>query len=202
MKSSLPSLSSHHRRSAQTDLDYFLRDLQFLKLASDKEIRTAIRCPQVIDGRIVVDDPDAARWLAYTYIEADRTSWSNVREVRLYQLTAEAIKAANRHGLIADADLWSSDGALWRKLKTADHPEVRRWVDRITPGTRFARSDEDPQFRVSTKIRSINPPVTDGSSVTPLSVLDPVFARYRRDYLTSKQGEWPMAVVNAPPTTA
>ena len=179
-------------------LDYFIRDLEFLKLANRDEIRTAIESLDVIEGRIVVNDSDVARWLAYTFIEADRASWSSFREVGLYQLAAEAIKTANRHGIIGETDLWNSDESLWSKLQSADNPEVKRWVRLITPGTRFAWNEEQPSFRVSTKVRSIDPPVTDGKSVTSLSELDPDFARYRSEYLASKKGLWPMEVVVSP----
>lgn len=179
-------------------LDYFLRDLEFLRLANDGEICAAIDSLEVVEGRITVNDSSAARWLAYTFIEVDRASWSSFREVGLYQLTAEAIKAAHQYGLIEEADLWGTDEALWEKLQSANHPEVRRWVRLITPGTRFTWSEEQPVFSVSTKVRSIDPPVTDGNSVTPLSLLDPDFARYRNEYLASKQGKWPMGLVNAP----
>ena len=183
-------------------LDYFFRDLKFLKLANDDEIQAVLESLEVVGGRITVNDTTAARWLAYTFIEADRASWSSFREVGLYQLTAEAINAANRYGLIGEGDLWGSDEALWRKLASADHPEVRHWVKLITPGTRFIWSEEPPTFSVSAKVRSIDPPVTDGNSVTPLSVIDPAFAQYRDEYLNSKQGQWPMGVVTAPEVMA
>jgi hypothetical protein len=183
-------------------LDYFLRDLEFLKLANGVEIQAALESLEVVEGQIAINDFSTARWLAYTFIEADRASWSNFREVGLYQLTAEAIKAANRYGLIGEADLWGSDEALWRKLESANHPEVMNWVKLITPGTRFTKSEEQPVFSVSTKVRSIDPPVTDGRSVTPLSVLDPDFARCRNKYLTSQQGQWSMGIVNAPKVMA
>jgi len=178
-------------------LDYFLRDLEFLRLASSAEVRSAIESLEVVEGRIVVSDPDAARWLAYTFIEADRASWSSFREVGLYQLTAEAIKVANRYGFIGEADLWGSDETLWEKLRLADHPEVRGLVKQITPGTCFTWDEEHPAFRVATKVRSIDPPVTSGKSVTPLSALDPVFRQYRDEYLAGKRGQWPMSIVNA-----
>lgn len=178
-------------------LDYFLRDLEFLRLANSGEIQLALESLEVAEGRIAVNDINAARWLAYTFIETDRLSWSSFREVGLYQLTAEAIKTASRYGLIAETDLWGSDDALWKKLESADHSEVRRWVELITPGTRFTWSQEQPVFSVSTKVRSIDPPVAGGNSVTPLSDLDPDFARYRNEYLSSKKGPWPMGIVNA-----
>lgn len=179
-------------------LDYFLRDLEFLKLANVGEIRAGLESLKVIGGNIAVANADAARWLAYTFIEADRASWSSFREVGLYQLTAEAIKAARQIGFISEVDLWGSDEALWRKLRSADHPEVTRWTKLITPGTRFTWSEEHPLFRVETKVRSVDPPVAHGESATPLSVLDSDFARYRDEYLAGKQGQWPMGLVRAP----
>ena len=116
----------------------------------------------------------------------------------LYEVTAEGIKAAMRCELVDEADLWGSDEALWQRLTSAEHSEVRRWVDLISPGTRFTWNEEQPVFRLSTKVRSIDPPVTGGDSVTPLSALDLTFAQYRNEYLTSKQGQWPMGVVPAP----
>jgi len=179
-------------------LDYFLRDLEYLSLAHEDEIQTAVKSLVVKAGKIVVDNPKAARWIAYTYIEADHASWSNFREVGLYQLTAEAIKAANKFGFIGEADLWGSDKNLWDKLCAADHPDIRALISLITPGTRFTWDAERPAFHVATKVRSIDPPVVDGHGVTPLSGLDPVFGRYREEYLAGKQGYWPIGIVNAP----
>lgn len=179
-------------------LDYFLRDLVFLGLACDAEIRAAVESLTVKDGRIAVNNLDAARWLAYTFIETDRTSWSSFREVGLYQLTAEAIKASIRNGCIGEQDLWGTDSVLWKKLCSADHDEIRSLVSLITPGTRFTWDEQHPAFRVATKVRSIDPPVVDGADATALSALDPVYGRYRNEYLAAKQGRWPMGVVSPP----
>lgn len=177
-------------------LDYFLRDLEFLGLASGDEIRAAVESLEVRDGRIVVKHPDAARWMAYTFIETDRASWSSFREVGLYQLTAEAIKIASKLGVVEESDIWSSDDNLWEKLCSAEHPDIKRYVNLITPGTRFTWDDENPLFRVATKIRSIDPPVSRGSDVKLLSDLDRAFGRYRQEYMSGKQGLWPMSVVS------
>lgn len=179
-------------------LDYFLRDLEFLGLANPKEISLVVKSLVVKDGKIAVNNPDAARWIAYTFIETDRASWSSFREVGLYQLTAEAIKAATQFGFICEADLWGTDKTLWDKLCAADHPGVRGLMNLITPGTRFTWDEVRPAFRVATKLRSIDPPVANGNVVTPLSELDPVFGRYRKEYLAGKQGHWPMGIVSAP----
>jgi hypothetical protein len=86
-------------------LDYFLRDLEFLGLASRAEIVAAVKSLVVKEEAIAVANPATARWLAYTFIETDRASWSNFREVGLYQVTAEAIKLATQIGLIQGGGL-------------------------------------------------------------------------------------------------
>jgi HD superfamily phosphohydrolase len=179
-------------------LDYFLRDLEFLGLASRDEIVAAVKSLCVKAGKIAVDNRETARWLAYTFIETDRASWSNFREVGLYQVTAETIKLAAQIGLIQEADYWGTDAALWRKLNSSEHPEIKRLLGFISPGTRFTWNEDSPMFRVGTKVRSIDPPVCHGDGVCPLSALDPDFDRYRHAYLTSKQGQWPMAIIPAP----
>lgn len=178
-------------------LDYFLRDLEFLGLASGDEIRAALESLEVRDEIIVVKNTDAARWMAYTFIEADRVSWSSFREVGLYQLTAEAIKIALKLRVVDESDIWNTDNTLWKKLRSAEHPDIKRYVSLITPGTRFTWDDENPVFRIATKIRSIDPPVSSGNDVKPLSHLDTAFSRYRQEYMSEKQGQWPMGVVSA-----
>ena len=179
-------------------LDYFLRDLKFLKLATHDEIYNALGALEIADGQIVVNNSDTAKWLAYTYIETDRASWSNFREVGLYQVTAEAIKSGRRHGLIKESDIWESDEDLWCKLQAIDHPEVRHWVKLISPGTRFIRDENKPDFTVSTKVRTIDPPVRSGKSICPLSEIDPAFRQFREDYIAGKKGPWPMRIVSSP----
>lgn len=181
-------------------LDYFLRDLEFLKLATTSEIDSVLKSLQTVDGRIVVNSVKDARWLAYTYIEADRASWSNFREVGLYQITAEAIKCGDKHGFIDEADLWGSDKNLWDTLRSIDHPEIQRWVKLISPGTRFTMNEKQPAFKVSTKVRTIDPPVMAEGAVQPYSTLDPSFSQFRNDYISGKQGVWPMGIVPPPGT--
>ncbi len=179
-------------------LDYFLRDLEFLHLANRREIRAVLDSLEVRDGRMVVNDPDVARWLGYTFIEADRASWSSFREVGLYQIAAEAIKVARKGGFIDEADIWGTDEALWEKLRSAEDEEVKVLIKLLSPGTRFVWNEEWPDFRVEPKVRSIDPLVVVGQSVQALSVLDTTFGQYRNDYMVSKQGAWPMSVIPTP----
>ena len=176
-------------------LDYFLRDSRDLNLATLEQIHHALDHLIVHDGRIGVDDVEAARWLAYTFIAADKASWANFREVGLYEVTARSIKAAMQIGAITEDDFWGTDEQLWRKLHAIDDPAVQRQLALISPATRFEWDEVNPTFRVSTKLRTIDPDVLIDQRFMPLSLLDVEFAHYRADYLGSNSGKWPMRVL-------
>jgi len=176
-------------------LDYFLRDSLDLDLATGDEVQSALSHLAVHRGRVAVDDVSTARWLGYTFIQADQVSWANFREVGLYELTARAIKTGQRLGAITEADIWSTDEQLWARLRMCDDPELQRQVVLISPDTQFAWDEANPTFRISTKLRTIDPDVLVAGRLRPLSAIDGEFARHRSDYLSSKRGKWPMRVI-------
>ena len=176
-------------------LDYFLRDARDLGLATDAQVHTAISSLAVHAGRLVTTDLDAARWMAYTFIAADEASWANFREVGLYELAARAIRLGLETGVLAEADLWRGDAEAWAILQSSPDPRLQDALRLVSPATAFEWDAVHPTFTVSTKLRTIDPPVWVDGSPRPLSALDPAFAHYRRDYLRRKAGKWPMRVV-------
>jgi HD superfamily phosphohydrolase len=176
-------------------LDYFLRDSLGLGLASSDEIAKALEHLVVYQGRIVVNDLDAARWMAQTYLSADDASWANFREVGLYELTARAIRIAIELGVLSENDLWGSDWQAWQHMQAATQLELRAALALISTQTRFVWDEISPSFWVSTKLRTIDPPVLLNGSSRPLSVLDVDYAYLQADYLRRKSGKWPMRVI-------
>lgn len=176
-------------------LDYFLRDSHDLGLSTEAEYRAALARLIVRQGRIAVDDLDTARWLGYTFIAADDASWANFREVGLYEVTAQAIRLGLERGIIGETDFWADDETVWARLQASSDPALRRQLALVSPDTRFVWDEDAPDFRVSTKLRAIDPAVLVDGGLRPLSALDPAFARHRADYLQRKAGRWPMRVI-------
>ena len=179
-------------------LDYFLRDASDLGLAPKDEIAWTLSHLDSHQGIMVVDDLEVARWLGYTFIQADQASWANFREVGLYELAARAIRRGLEIGVLAEADLWGTDRPAWDKLLACDDPLLQDNLMLVHPDTRFSWDETSPSFWVSTKLRSIDPDVCIQGKVHPLSQLDPAFRRHRRTYLAQNSGKWPMRVLSGP----
>jgi HD superfamily phosphohydrolase len=176
-------------------VDCFLRDAIDLNLAKWADVENSLAHLAVEQGRIAVDDLEAARWMGYTFIKADRASWANFREVGLYELTADAIRYALENDILSEDDLWDTDEAVWSKLHTSRDAGLSEKLRLISPRTRFEWDEEDPDFRVSTKLRTIDPDVILKGEIRPLSTLDPEFADHRNKYLEEKSGKWPIRIV-------
>jgi HD superfamily phosphohydrolase len=176
-------------------LDYFLRDSLDLGLASAVEVNQGLAHLVVHNECIVVDDLQAARWMGMTFIAADQASWANFREVGLYELAAIAIRRGLEIGALSEADLWTTDREAWARLHASPDRELQAALHRVSPETQFFWDAESPTFWVSTKLRTIDPPVFVGGSAHPLSELDAAFACQRQEYLSSKAGKWPVRVV-------
>lgn len=194
-EAAFPLLEQPAPRLCADRLDYFLRDVLELRLASPAGVQAALEHLVVHEGRIMVNDLAAARWLAYTYIAADKASWANFREVGLYELAAQAILRGLACGAISEADFWGEDRPVWAKLHAHPDGELQRLLALVTPDTRFIWDEEQPTFRVSTKIRTIDPDVVVDGEGVPLSMLDETFGRYRTAYLETRRGKWPIGVI-------
>lgn len=191
-----PLLEQPAPRLCADRLDYFLRDSLDLGLASPADVQNVLAHLVVHDGRIVADDVQVARWIAETYLAADDASWANFREVGLYELAARAIRRALEIGVIEREDLWKTDRVVWRTLHNAADPTLQRTLDLVSPETRFEWDEANPTFRVSTKLRTLDPDVLlPSGELRPLSSLDAAYADRRRQYLRRKDGKWPMRVI-------
>lgn len=177
-------------------LDYFLRDSQDMGLASQAEVRRVLSHLVVIGGRIGVDDRPTAGWMGEMFIAADERSWANYREVGLYELTAQALRTALQSGLLQESDFMQTDAWVWQRLQSAEQPELQKQVRLISADTRFVKDEQQADFWVSTKLRTIDPDVLVDGRLVPYSQLNPEFASYRLAYLARKQGKWPFRVLS------
>jgi len=182
-------------------LDYFLRDgVADIGRFSVAEAHTLLRHLCVIDGKIVVDDLGAARWLGYAFMDLDDVCWCSVQEVGWYAVMARALRAALEQGVLHESDFAGRDRDLWERLHQAHSPEIDRWLVLLRPHVTFRRTTRDvADLEALPKVRAIDPPVWVNGRVVPLSTLDPQFAAARTAYIAGKQGTWYLQIVTAGP---
>jgi hypothetical protein len=176
-------------------LDYFLRDGFALGRLDSAAVTTLLDHLQVWEGRIVVNDLEAARLLGERFIDLDDAIWCNVQEVGWYAIMARALRAAMAEGLLEEEDFWGTDEALMARLRATENEEVQRWLHLLRRDVDFVRVDEGGDLRVLPKVRAVDPPVLVGERVVPLSRLDPAFAARRQAYVTGKEGGWTLRIL-------
>jgi hypothetical protein len=176
-------------------LDYFFRDCVDLKLGTIADCRAVVQALSVEPGRFVMTDPILARWLGDTYMAADHASWSDLREVGLYEVTAQAIRMGLELGVISEDDFWSTDQVVWDRLCASPNPDLQAQIRLVSAETQFERDDVAPHFRVTPKVRSIDPDILMHGELVPLSALDADYRQRREDYMRRKAGVWAIRVV-------
>ncbi|WP_420627795.1 HD domain-containing protein [Candidatus Leptofilum sp.] len=191
-----PLLEQPSPRLCADRIDYFLRDCRGLGLATEADIARVIDDLVVVNGRIALKSIDIARWFGETFMQADDSSWANFREVGLYELTARAIRRGLTIGLISQDDFWWTDAVLWQKLCAVEDDALQTLLAQVSLETQFVWDEDNPTFRVSTKLRAVDPDLWLDGELRPLSTLDPDFATRREAYLSRKQGAWPMRVIS------
>jgi uncharacterized protein len=190
-----PLLEQPAPRLCADRIDYFLRDCVGLGLAAQSDIDRVMAHLLVANGRIALNNLDVARWFGDTFMQADDKSWANFREVGLYELTAEAIRRGLALSAITHDDFWLTDTPLWHKLHAHPDGELQRLLGQVSLQTQFVWDEANPTFTVLTKLRAIDPDVWLDGALRPLSTLNIDFATQRKEYLSRKQGPWPMRVL-------
>ena len=176
-------------------LDYFLRDGLALQLFTSTEAVDLLAQLQVLDGRIVVGDLNAARWLGEAFIAVDDAIWCSVREVGWYACMAQALRVAIETRLLTEADLAGTDAVLMERLRIAPDTRIQYWLAQLRPDVDFIRVATGGDLTALPKVRALDPPVVCNGGSVPLSMLDPVFARRRAVYIASKQGVWQLRII-------
>ena len=148
------------------------------------------------DGRIVVDDVEAARWLGEQFMRVDDVCWCSTQEVGWYAVMAEALRVALGRGIIREADFEGTDHDVMAALRQADDPEVDRWLGLLRRDVDFVRVQDDAHDLVALpKVRAVDPPVLVDGETAPLSAIDAAFATRRQAYIDGKQGRWRLQII-------
>lgn len=176
-------------------IDYILRDGFAFGFINSAGIQTVLDGLIIHQGRPMLNSLAAANLLARVMIECDDHSWANFHEVGLYEMTGRTIKRAFEVGAIAEADVWGTDAAVWQKILAWDDAELAWLRATVHKDIQFEWEPSDPDFVLTTKIRTIDPDVLLNREVKRLSAWDSAYLHHMSDYLERKKGPWPMKLM-------
>ncbi|MFK7804767.1 MAG: HD domain-containing protein [Anaerolineae bacterium] len=187
-----PILEQPSPRVCADRIDYVLRDgfaFEFIDLAG---IQTVLDGLTVYNGRPMFNSIASANLMACVMIQCDDHSWANFNEVGLYEMTGRTIKRAFEVEAITQADVWGTDAAVWQKILAFDDAELARLRSTVHKDIQFDWEPANPDFVLTTKIRTIDPDVILEGTVKRLSEWDAGYQQHRADYLERKKGPWSM----------
>ena len=190
-----PILEQPSPRICADRIDYTLRDglaFDFIDLEGIEMIMASL---VIQDGRPMFNNLEAANRFARVMIWCDDFSWANFNEVGLYEMTGRTIKRAFAVGAITQDDVWGTDAAVWQKIRQCDDEELQRLRKTVTKNIQFEWNEAEPDFVLSTKIRTVDPDVVINGEVKRLSEWDAGYREHRAEYLARKKGPWPMKMV-------
>lgn len=137
-------------------IDYFLRDS---KSYGDWDVEKFVESLTTHDRMFVLDDPEIAVEFAEKYAEADEEWWANPKEVVVIKIFAQALRKAIDTGLMKEKDLFGTDDEVLEKLKESENQKIKEKLETLENGIKIETEAENPDMSVTTKARSVNPPV-------------------------------------------
>ncbi|MEM8858008.1 MAG: HD domain-containing protein, partial [Chloroflexota bacterium] len=196
LEENYPILEQPSPRICADRLDYTLRDGLAFDFIGRDGIKLVMDSLIVCDGRPMFNNLEAANQFSRVMIACDDFSWANFNEVGLYEMTSQTIKRAFVVGAITQDDVWGTDAAVWQKIRQFDDAELQRLRKTVTKNIQFEWNAEEPDFVLTTKIRTVDPDVNLNGQVKLLSEWDADFKAHRESYLERKKGPWPMKLVS------
>ncbi len=151
-------------------IDYTFRDSLYSLDAST--IRRWWEDLRVHDGEFVFASPQLAAEFALQYLHMDDLIWSSPRFATGYRVFADALKEAVALGIISRADLHTSDEEVLEKLRLAQNPLIQSKLALLNGNFDAIRSD-DFDFRLSWKVKWVDPLVLMHYGPVPISILNP-----------------------------
>lgn len=149
-------------------VDYFLRDGISCGVTTPASIAQTLEHLVVADGRICLDDLDAAQDAVDRFAEMNRRWWAGPIEGYIYNEFADALREAIDRGALRKEDLLADDEHVLACLRSARSDSIDRRLHAITHLVPAQIEAFVP--RISPKTRWLDPPVVQSGVVRPLSV--------------------------------
>ena len=148
-------------------LDYFFRDSLACSVTTPEQVARFLEHLTIVGTTIAFTDPGVAREAAERFSVMNREWWASPTEAYIYNEFADALREAFRTGVLRKADLLGDDFQVLAKLRAARGGRIGEKLQNILRFRPEAARGYTP--RVQPKLRWLDPPVLEGSSLRRLS---------------------------------
>lgn len=166
-------------------VDYTLRDLEPLHVASHTEVISLLSSLTSVRGRMAFTNTTSAHTFADAYMKCTKKSWSNPLHLVIYELCGHVLRLAFEEKLIHQTDIWGSDDDLWVKLQSAAERSqpIANLISRMRTDAKYISTSPDTaEISVRSKMRWIDPEVIINDEIVPLSSLSSSYSKAIADY--------------------
>lgn len=172
-------------------VDYTLRDLEPLGVASHSEVLSLLINIIHVRGRIAFTNAASARVFADAYMTCSTRSWSNPHHLAIYELCGNALRLAFEANLLSQNDIWNTDENLWKRLQEAAKNclPIAELIDKMLAKTKYVPASQiNAEIIARSKVRWIDPEVSINGDIAPLSLLSSSYANTIKDYQRMNTG--------------
>jgi uncharacterized protein len=155
-------------------IDYALRDMAAYD-GSGKNAAIYVDCFTARDGQIFIKDGETAFRFANDYLRMDLQSWSNPKEIALFQILADAIRIALDEGIMTQEDLFGDDSSAYQKLSNCCNERIKEKLQMINPSFEIREDENDYDIHSTNKLRYIDPKFIDNEQVLRVTDRYPIF---------------------------
>ncbi len=130
------------------------------------------------EGKWTLDSLECAQKLGACSLIMTETLWSSAWEALSYQLTAEALRHSFTISLVTSDEFhFSTDLAVWTKLKNATDPYIQERMEKIANiHSAFSLTEHGSEdLLLKLKFRGVDPLVTTTEGTFPLTHLDSAY---------------------------
>ncbi len=176
----LPDLSADR-------IDYFLRDTRPDQLFPDSLVKQFLNGINVWKSKFYFKDRSLASLYAILFLNAGRLLWLDPNSHGSFFLLATALKRAIEIGKLTEEDFFKTDSEVFEMLQKIDDKTVKKYVDKLTPQTRFIYAErKKAEFVGPNKPRIVDPWIKESGKLVRISFLVPrlteLFEHYKKTY--------------------
>jgi uncharacterized protein len=171
-------------------IDYALRDWYAME-KNKASVKIKLDGLLVDNHEFMFSNVHAAEAFAGDYLQTDKETWANPREIALYELMAQAIRHAMDKYILTHDDLFTDDKTVMEILRAKGDAYIRKKLAYMTPRFRIeVATPEHYHVFVKTKVRYVDPKILVKGKIKRLSDMSKSFKTNMDNHIKEGKKGW------------